>query len=704
MGQIEEVVVADRIYAGTITAQEIVLATDSDLTLFRSSNYDGDWDSSGLDFNSTEGFAIASSGEIDAWAGRFRGYIKATSGEITGTLSLAGSGELVTVTGLGIGLGIAGIALTSVAQDTIKFYAGPAVGELAAGFIQYGLVGAPTAPAVKLRSTETPAGWHQISITPTYVIIGTNDGVGNPGALRVAKVYDASGNLRWTVGTAGAGNSLDADMLDGYHAASFAGSAHNHDADYISIIGSPEVAHFPYQNAGGELYNSGYAAADFATAGHDHTSLTLTSYAQINLTTASIALRTFEHGDYRSRVAANVGGAVVIRDHDATATAIASFDSALITCAQQVRITGGTAADPALYLYTDSTSGFYRPTLDVIGVSAGGTGQVKFTDGAFLPVTDNDIDLGSATLSFKDYYGFNLYDEAGNLRWDLSGNLTIGGNITNTAAFVVQYTGNSRLNQYAGGVTLQTDETGVGGWQNRIMAAVGGAVTLRDETGAIIVTVGASGSPGVTLAAQLLGQAGTAAAPSHSFSADPDTGGYRSGANKWSVATGGTQRVEVSSAGLDILSGELLIGGVAGFAMPIGAILPYGGSSAPSGYLLCNGSAVSRTTYANLFAIISTTFGAGDGSTTFNLPDLRQRFPLGKAASGTGSTLGGTGGYIDHTHAYGTLNTGLPSSTQTVQSGTGATAGHSAHDHDVNSGATGSNNPPYQVVNYIIKY
>lgn len=67
--------------------------------------------------------------------------------------------------------------------------------------------------------------------------------------------------------------------------------------------------------------------------------------------------------------------------------------------------------------------------------------------------------------------------------------------------------------------------------------------------------------------------------------------------------------------------------------VPTGAILPYGGATAPSNFLLCNGGAVSRTTYANLFAILSTSYGVGDGSTTFNLPNLQGRFPLGYSAS-----------------------------------------------------------------------
>lgn len=65
----------------------------------------------------------------------------------------------------------------------------------------------------------------------------------------------------------------------------------------------------------------------------------------------------------------------------------------------------------------------------------------------------------------------------------------------------------------------------------------------------------------------------------------------------------------------------------------VGMIFPYVSTTVPSGFLLCDGSAVSRTTYADLFAVAGTTYGIGNGSTTFNLPDLRSRFPLGYSAS-----------------------------------------------------------------------
>lgn len=178
-------------------------------------------------------------------------------------------------------------------------------------------------------------------------------------------------------------------------------------------------------------------------------------------------------------------------------------------------------------------------------------------------------------------------------------------------------------------------------------------------------------------------------------------------------------------------------------AVPTGALLPWTTSTAPSGFLLCNGAAVDRTTYGALFAVIGVIYGTGNGSTTFNVPDLRQRFPLGLAASGTGSTLAGTGGTIDHTHTGPShshtipatdteaahthtfsATTGTPSSTQAATVGidgpyahqththavSGTTGAGSAHSHTFSSntgaagtGATGTGNPPFIAMPYIIK-
>ena len=102
---------------------------------------------------------------------------------------------------------------------------------------------------------------------------------------------------------------------------------------------------------------------------------------------------------------------------------------------------------------------------------------------------------------------------------------------------------------------------------------------------------------------------------------------------------------------------------VAGLALPSGMITPYGGATAPSGWLLCDGTAVSRETYANLFTAIGTAFGSGDGSTTFNVPDMRECTV--KGAGLYGGTVGAhvdadglaVGEFLDdrvqsHTHTY----------------------------------------------------
>lgn len=96
-----------------------------------------------------------------------------------------------------------------------------------------------------------------------------------------------------------------------------------------------------------------------------------------------------------------------------------------------------------------------------------------------------------------------------------------------------------------------------------------------------------------------------------------------------------------------------------GLQFPTGFMAPYAGTSAPFGYLVCDGSAVSRAIYANLFNIIGTVWGAGDGSTTFNVPNLTGRVPAGLDLAGStlsfATAVGAAGGQQNHVLTSGEM-------------------------------------------------
>ena len=185
--------------------------------------------------------------------------------------------------------------------------------------------------------------------------------------------------------------------------------------------------------------------------------------------------------------------------------------------------------------------------------------------------------------------------------------------------------------------------------------------------------------------------------------------------------------------------------------LPIGSGIDYFGITAPTNYMFADGSAISRTEYAELFAIIGTTYGAGDGSTTFNLPDKRERVSISANPSLNGADWypGKTGGSIQHSHtqasttggtaitkeqlpaiegrahgvltyASGTLSGGIVTASKeadrsiVVSGGSGSYTGHwstirtafgsnQAHTHSLGSTNSAYALPPYLVCNYIIK-
>jgi len=91
--------------------------------------------------------------------------------------------------------------------------------------------------------------------------------------------------------------------------------------------------------------------------------------------------------------------------------------------------------------------------------------------------------------------------------------------------------------------------------------------------------------------------------------------------------------------------------------VPTGGMMMWGTATAPTGYLLCNGAAVSRSTYSALFAVVGTAYGAGDGSTTFNVPDFRDRFPVGAGTTYSANSTGGSKDAIVVTHNHTATST-----------------------------------------------
>jgi microcystin-dependent protein len=181
------------------------------------------------------------------------------------------------------------------------------------------------------------------------------------------------------------------------------------------------------------------------------------------------------------------------------------------------------------------------------------------------------------------------------------------------------------------------------------------------------------------------------------------------------TAAQGTNTTQIASTAFVLANGT-----------PTGGLIMWGTGTAPTGWLLCNGSAVNRTTYAALFAVISTTFGVGDGSTTFNLPNYTNRMPYGTTLAATGGSADAI--VVSHTHTATSSvsdpghNHGLwvdndsggnagggtrPLRQEFIDSDQilAATTGISVSTSITSTGVSGTNAnlPPYLGINFIIK-
>jgi len=233
----------------------------------------------------------------------------------------------------------------------------------------------------------------------------------------------------------------------------------------------------------------------------------------------------------------------------------------------------------------------------------------------------------------------------------------------------------------------------------------------RNGSGTYILPVGNPVVTGTTITSNWANTtlSDLATAMTGSIAADgqtPVTGNIQMGGNKITGMADGTSATDAATVAQVAAVNSVMTG----------SIQMWPTVSAPTGYLLCAGSAVSRTTYAALFAVIGTTFGVGDGSTTFNLPNYTNRMPYG-------TTIGATGGSADavvvsHTHTVtdpGHLHnfSNYPNTTGTpAQAGTGAGAPQTASTATAVTGisvntagvsGTNANLPPYLGINFIIK-
>ena len=440
--------------------------------------------------------------------------------------------------------------------------------------------------------------------------------------------------------------------------------------------------------------------------------------------------------------------------HASALLEVAATDKGMLTprMTRDQRDAIGTPATGLLIYQTDNTPGFYfYDGAQWSSISAGAGAVTAVTASSPLAssggATPNlSIPLASSSqtgaLTSADWVLFNAKvptNRTITTTAPLTGGGALSGNLTLALpAATTAVNGYLASNDWSAfnakvptnrSITASTGLTGGGTLAaDRTISLTGQALALHNLNAAGLVT--RTGADAITSRVIAVSGNGIAVANSNGVSGNPTL--------SLDIGTGATQVAAGNHTHAD-------------YSTPPGAIHAYGGASAPSGYLLCNGAAVSRTTYAALFSAIGTNYGVGDGSTTFNVPNLQGRVPVGlSAADAEFDVRGETGGakthtlasneipahvhLVDppnsttttngsHTHSYNDQYRGttvsddaddrnVASSTLNDAARTTGSGGSHTHTLDIpafNSGSSGggaahNNLQPYLVVNYIIKH
>jgi len=367
-----------------------------------------------------------------------------------------------------------------------------------------------------------------------------------------------------------------------------------------------------------------------------------------------------------------------------------------------------TSADNAVILRVAGNDGVTIASGSNKFVITDGTSVYNVTNDTFSNITvEGNADI-QGTLSVSGAAVFKstvTVEGAGTFKGDVSvsGNTRIGGTVTVAGAVSLAST-----LSVGGATNLASTVTVVGAAALKSTVTVGGAANFGS-------TVTVEGATNLASTVTVVG-AGT-------FKSNVSVSGNMNIAGNTSI--GGT--VTIVGANVQAANAKVCASAFYGDAtnmtglLPSGVILPYGASASPTGFLLCNGQSVSRSTYSSLFAVITSLYGDGNGSSTFNVPDLRGRFIAGWDAGTSvltsvtanmvlGSSIANTGGaqavtlttaqMPAHTHSYTIKASGVGGNEgsgslwyNTSSSSTGSTGSDGAH----------SNIPPTMILNYIIK-